>query len=153
MANSQSVATQFKRDLLCAKHAFGTTVVRGATTKDTFKMALYLTSASRGASDTTYDTTGELAGTGGYTQGGVAVTNADEPATSGTTAYWTPSAYVEWTSFTSSGAFDAALLYNDTSASDLAVAVFTFGSQSITSGTFRLTMPTNNASTGLIRIA
>lgn len=153
MANSQAVCVQFKRDLLKGLHAFGSSVVRGATTKDTFKMALYLASASRGASDTVYSTTGELAGTGGYTQGGAAITNANEPDTSGTTAFWTPSNYVEWTAFTSSGAFDAALLYNDTSASKLAVAVFTFGSQSITSGTFRLTMPNNTSSEALLRIA
>jgi hypothetical protein len=153
MANAAGVCTSFKKELLKGLHAFGSSVVRAGTTKDTFKLALYLASASRGVTDTAYSTTGELAGTGGYTQGGVAVTNATEPDTSGTTAFWTPSSYVEWTSFTSSGAFDAALLYNDTSAGKLAVAVFTFGSQSITSGTFRLTMPVNDASTGLLRIA
>lgn len=153
MANSQALCTQFKRDILKGLHAFGSSVVRGATTKDSFKMALYLASASRGAGDTVYDNTGELAGTGNYTQGGAAVTNANEPDTSGTTAFWTPSASVSWAALTSSGSFDAALLYNDTSASDLAVAVFTFGAQSVTAGTFTLTMPTNDASTGLIRIA
>lgn len=153
MANSQALCTQFKRDLMKGLHAFGAAVVRGATTKDSFKMALYLASASRGAADTVYNTTGELAGSGNYTQGGAAVTNATEPDTSGTTAFWTPSASVSWAALTSSGAFDAALLYNDTSASDLAVAVFTFGSQSITAGTFTITMPTNDASTGLIRLA
>ena len=147
------MCTAFKVDLMLAKHAFGTTVTRGATTKDTFNLALYLASASLGAGTTVYSTTGELAGSGNYTQGGVALTNANAPASSGTTAYWTPSASAQWTSFTSSGSFDAALLYNDSSTSDLAVAVFTFGAQSITSGTFTLTMPTSDASTGLIRIA
>jgi hypothetical protein len=153
VANSQAITTQFKRDILKGLHAFGTSVVRAGTTVDSFKMALYLVSASRGAGDTVYNNTGELAGTGNYTQGGAAVTNATEPNTSGTTAFWTPSASVSWANLTSSGAFDAALLYNDTSATDLAVAVFTFGSQSITAGTFTLTMPVNDASTGLIRIA
>ena len=153
MANSQAITTQFKRDILKGLHAFGTAVVRAGTTVDSFKMALYLVTASRGAGDTVYNTTGELAGTGNYTQGGTAVTNATEPNTSGTTSFWTPSASVSWANLTSSGAFDAALLYNDTSASKLAVAVFTFGSQSITAGTFTMTMPTNDATTGLIRIA
>lgn len=153
MANTQAIATQFKVDILNGLHAFGASVIRAATTKDSFKMALYLASASRGAGDTVYNTTGELAGSGNYTQGGAAVTNANAPASSGTTAFWTPSASVSWANLTSSGAFDAALLYNDTSASKLAVAVFTFGSQSVTAGTFTLTMPTNDATTGLIRIA
>lgn len=153
MANSQAMCTRFKRDILKGLHALGTSVVRAGTTPDSLKMALYLASASRGAGDTVYNTTGELAGTGNYTQGGAAVTNANEPDESGTTAFWTPSASVSWANLTSSGAFDAALLYNDTSASDLAIAVFTFGSQNVTAGTFTLTMPTNDATTGLIRIA
>jgi hypothetical protein len=153
MANSQAMCTQFKQDILNGLHAFGSSVVRGATTKDSFKGALYLVSASRGAGDTVYNTTGELAGSGNYTQGGAAITNATAPTTSGTTAIWTPSGSLSWSALTSSGAFDALLLYNDTSASKLAVAVFTFGSQSITAGTFTLTMPTNDASNALIRIA
>lgn len=153
MANSASVCSTFKRDLLQGLHAFGPSVVRAGTGADTFKLALYLTSASRGAADTAYTNTDELAGTGGYTQGGQAVTNGTAPALDGTTAHWTPSTYVEWTSFTSSGAFDACLLYNDTSAGKLAVAVFTFGAQIITAGTFRITMPANTGSTGLLRIA
>jgi hypothetical protein len=153
MANSQAMCTSFKQDILNGLHAFGTSVVRAATTKDSFKMALFLASASLGAATTVYSNTGELAGSGNYTQGGNSVTNATVPTTSGTTAYWTPSASVTWPNLTSSGSFDAALLYNDTSASKLAVAVFTFGAQSITAGTFTLTMPTNDASNALIRIA
>lgn len=155
-ANTQGMCTSFKKEILCGSHAFGTQAANGTrtvTTKDNFKMALFLASASRSASDTVYNTTGELAGTGNYTQGGNAVTNATDPSTSGTTAFWTPSASVSWANLTSSGAFDAAVLWNDSSTSDLEVAVFTFGSQSISAGTFTLTMPTNDATTGLIRIA
>lgn len=155
-ANTQAMCTAFKMEILNGSHAFGAqgaNAVRTVTTKDTFKMALYLATASRGAGDTVYNTTGELAGTGNYTQGGAAVTNATAPNTSGTTSFWTPSASVSWASFTSSGSFDAALLYNDASTSKLAVAVFTFSAQSVTAGTFTLTMPTNDATTGLIRIA
>lgn len=152
MANTAAVCSSFKTELLTGHHAFGTTVTRGATTADAFKMALFLATASLGAATTAYSTTGELAATGNYTAGGNAVTNGTAPALDGTTAHWTPSANVQWTSFTSSGAFDAALLYNDTQG-DRAVAVFTFSSQSVTSGTFTLTMPTNNGTTGLIRVA
>jgi len=152
-ANSQSMCTSFKVDILNGHHAFGTSVVRAGTTADSFKMALYLATATLGAATTVYSSTGELAGSGNYTQGGTAVTNATPPTSSGTTAYWTPSASVSWANLTSSGSFDAALLYNDTSATDKAVAVFTFGAQSITAGTFTLTMPANDASNALLRIA
>jgi hypothetical protein len=114
-------------------------------------MALYLASASLGAGTTAYSGTGEVAGAN-YTAGGAAVTFGTAPNSSGTTAFVTPSASVSWATVTLSTAFDAALLYNDTN-SDKAVAVFTFGSQTVTAGTFTLTMPTNDASTGLIRIA
>ena len=156
MANSQALCTSFKQELLNGSHAFGAqgaNATRTVTTKDTFKGALYLATASRGATDTVYNTTGELAGTGNYTQGGAAITNATAPSTSGTTAFWTPSASLSWANLTSSGAFDALVIYNDASSSKLEVGVFTFGSQSVTAGTFTLTMPTNDASTGLIRLA
>lgn len=153
MANTQAFCSQAKVDLMNGLHALGASVVRAATTKDSYKAALYLATASRGAGDTVYNTTGELAGTGNYTQGGIAVTTGTAPTLSGTTAIFTPSASLSWSSFTSSGAFDAVLIYNDTSATKLALAVYTFGSQSITAGTFTLTMPTNDASNALLRIA
>jgi hypothetical protein len=49
-------------------------------------------------------------------------------------------------------AFDAVLIYNSTQA-DKAVSVHTFGSQTVTAGTFTLTMPTNNTTDALIRLA
>jgi hypothetical protein len=156
MANSQAMCTSFKKEILNGSHAFGAQAangVRTVTTKDAFKMALFLASASLGAATTAYSSTGELAASGNYSAGGNSVTNANAPDQSGTTAFWTPSASVSWTNLTSSGSFDAALLYNDTSTSDLACAVFTFGAQSITAGDFSLTMPTSDASTGLLRIA
>ena len=151
MANSQALATSFKTELLNGIHAFGTTVARGGTTKDTFKAALFLASASLGAATTTYSVTGEVSGTN-YTAGGVTVTNANAPASSGTTAYWTPSASFSWTTVTLSTAFDAVEIYNSTQG-DKTVGVFTFGSQTVTAGNFSLSMPTNDSSTGLIRIA
>jgi hypothetical protein len=82
----------------------------------------------------------------------VAVTNATDPSSSGTTGFWTPSASIVYTTVTLSTAFDAVLLYNSTQA-DRAISVHTFGSQTVTAGTFTLTMPTNDATTALIRIA
>lgn len=151
-ANTQAMCSQFKVDILNGLHAFGASVVRAATTKDAYKAALYLVSASRGAGDTVYSATGEVSGTN-YTAGGVAVTTATAPTLSSTTAIFTPSASIVYTTVTLSTAFDAVLLYNDTSATKLAVSVHTFGSQTVTAGTFTLTMPVNDASNALIRIA
>ena len=151
MANTQAMCTSFKGEILTATHNFGTAPVRASSTADTFKAALYLASATVNASTTAYSSTGEVTGTN-YSAGGVSVTNATAPATSGTTAYWTPSASIVYTNVTLTTAFDAVLIYNSTQ-SNKSVSVHTFGSQTVTAGTFTLTMPTNDASTGLIRIA
>jgi hypothetical protein len=151
MANSQAMCTSFKQELLNGIHAFGTTVTRGATTADTFKAALYLASATYNASTTAYSATGEVSGTN-YTAGGVTIGGWNAPTTSGTTAYTTPTASFSWTTVTLSTAFDAVLIYNSTQ-SNRAVSVHTFGSQTVTAGNFTLTMPTNDASNALIRIA
>lgn len=151
MPNSQAMATSFKSEILQAYHNFGTTVTRATTAADSFKAALYLASGSLGAATTAYSTTSEVTGTN-YTAGGVAVTNATAPTTSGTTAYWTPSASITYTNVTLSTAFDAVLIYNNTQ-SNRAVSVHTFGSQTITAGTFTLVMPTNAAGTALLNIA
>jgi hypothetical protein len=151
LANSQAICTSFKVELMKGIHALGTTVARGGTTKDTINAALYLASASIGAGTTAYSSSGEVSGTN-YTARGVAVTNGTEPTSSGTTAFWTPSASIVYTTVTLSTAFDCVLLYNSTQ-SDKAIAAYTFGSQTITAGTFTLTMPTNDGSTGLLRLA
>ena len=151
MANAQAMCTSFKGELLVGHHNFGTGVVRASTAADTFKAALYLASATIDASTTAYTTTGEVSGTG-YTAGGVTVTFGTAPSTSGTTAFVTPSASITYSAVTLSTAFDCVLIYNS-SQSDKAVSVHTFGSQTVTAGTFTLTMPTNDASTGLIRLA
>lgn len=151
MANTQAICNSFKTELMNGMHAFGTTVVRGATTKDSFKAALYLASATVNKTTTAYTTTGEVSGTN-YTAGGENVTNATAPTNTSDTTHWTPSASLSWTNVTLSTAFDAVLIYNSTQ-SNRAVAVFTFGSQTVTAGNFSLTMPTNDQTTGLIRIA
>jgi hypothetical protein len=150
MANTSAITNTFRTELLKGIHAFGTTVARGSTAKDTFKAALFYATASLGAATTTYSTTGEVVGDG-YTAGGVTVTNATEPNNTGTTAFWTPSAAFSWTGFTSNGSFDAVELYNSTQ-SDKAVAIFTFGAATVTAGSFTLSQPTNDSSTGLIRL-
>ena len=151
MANTQAMCTSFKSEILTGTHNFGVAPIRAATTADTFKAALYLASGSQGAGTTAYAVTNEVTGTN-YTAGGVTVTNATAPTTSGTTAYWTPSASITYTNVTLSTAFDCVLIYNSTQ-SNKAVSVHTFGSQTVTAGTFSLTMPSNAAGTALLNIA
>lgn len=148
MANTQAMCTSFKAEILTGTHNFTT------GTGNTFKAALYFASATVNASTTAYSTTGEVTNTSGtgYTAGGVTVTNGTSPTTSGTTAYWTPTASFSWSALTVTTAFDAVLIYNS-SASNKAVSVHTFGSQTITAGTLTLTMPTNDSTNALIRIA
>lgn len=156
MANTQSMCTSFLGELMTATHNLGTAPIRATSTADTIKAALYLTSATLNASTTAYSATGEVSGTN-YTAGGVTVTNATPPAStnSSTTAgvgYWTPSASIVYTTVTLTTAFDTVLLYNSTQ-SDKAISVHTFGSQTITAGTFTLTMPSNTTTTALLRLA
>tara|TARA_R110002126_G_scaffold118103_2_gene257916 strand:+ start:90 stop:599 length:510 start_codon:yes stop_codon:yes gene_type:complete len=167
MANTQAMATTFMQELMTGTHNFGVSPIRAAATADTFYGALLLASGTFNASSTDYTGTvgsvtmsGEVSGTG-YTAGGVAITNATAPSATNTsatagTAYWTPSASITYTAVTLSTAFDAVMVYNFTQGSAgayPAVSIHTFGSQTITAGTFTLTMPSNTTSTALIRLA
>lgn len=155
MANTQAMCTSFKGEILVGGHQLGTVTLVSRTsltapTTDVVKAALYLVTATVNAATTAYSSTNEVTGSG-YSAGGVTVTNATGPSTSGTTAIWTPSASIVYTTVTLATAFDAVLLYNSTQ-SNKAISVHTFGSQTVTAGTFTLTMPTNDATNALIRI-
>lgn len=149
------------QQLMVGEHQLGTATLVSRTsltapTTDTLKAALYLASATINASTTVYTTTGEVTGTN-YTAGGVTVTNATAPASTNTsstagTAYWTPSASLTYTTVTLSTAFDCVLFYNSTQ-SNKAISVHTFGSQTITAGTFTLTMPANTTAAALLRLS
>jgi hypothetical protein len=150
MANTQAMCTSFLQELMQGLQNFTT------GTGNSFKAALYEATATYNASTTAYAVTNEVSGTN-YTAGGVAVTNGTSPqstnasATAGV-AYWTPSASITYTNVTLTTAFDAVLIYNNTN-SNRAVSVHTFGSQTITAGTFTLTMPTNNTTSALLRLS
>lgn len=122
-----------------------------APTTDSLKAALYLASATVNAATTAYSATGEVSGTN-YSAGGVAVTNATAPTTSGTTGFWTPSAAIVFTTVTLSTSFDSVLLYNSTQ-SNRAILVFNFGATTVTAATLTLNMPSNAAGTALINLA
>ena len=161
MANTQSMCTSVMGQLLNGGHQFGTItlVSRGsltAPTTDTFKAALYTTTATINAATTAYSATNEVSGTG-YTAGGITVTNATAPTATNSSstagvAYWTPSANLVYTTVTLTTAFDTVLIYNSTQ-NNTAVSVHTFGSQTVTAGTFTLTMPSNTTSTALLRLS
>ena len=145
------MTTSFKLDLLNGKQAFGTTVVRASTAADTYKIALYTSSATLDASTTAYSATDEITNTSGsaYTAGGQTLTGATS-SSSGTTAF-ADFADASWSSasFTARGA----LIYNSTQ-SDSSVVVLDFGSDKTASaGTFTIIFPTADASNAIIRIA
>ena len=149
------------QQLMVGEHQLGTATLVSRTsltapTTDTLKAALYLTLATVDAATTAYSASNEVSGTG-YVAGGVTVTNATAPNSTNTTAtagvaFFTPSASITYTTVTLATAFDAVLLYNSTQ-SNKAISVHTFGSQTITAGTFTLTMPSNTTTTALIRLA
>lgn len=142
MAITQAVCTSFKQELLTATHDF----TNG--TGDAFKIALFTSSATLGASTTAYSTSNEVVGSG-YTAGGNTLTNVT-PTSSGTTAF-TDFADTTWSSATITAR--GALIYNSTDA-DKAVVVLDFGSdQSSTAGDFTIQFPTADASNAIIRIA
>lgn len=143
MASTTAMCTSFKVELLKGVHDFT------LSTGDTFKLALYTSTATHGAATTAYSATNEISGTG-YTATGAALTNVT-PTASGTTAI-TDFADVSWTTATFTAA--SGLIYNDTAAGDPAVSVHDFGGdQSVTAGTFTAQFPTADASNAIIRIA
>ena len=145
MAISSAICTSFKQEILVGTHNFT------ASSGDTFKIALYTSSASLGAATTAYSTSNEITNTSGsaYTAGGATLTSVT-PTTDGTTAVCDFSD-VSFTSasFTANGC----LIYNS-SQSDKAVAVIAFGGdKTVSSGTFTIQFPTADSSNAIIRIA
>ena len=147
MAITSALCTSFKKELLERKHDFN------ATSGHTFKIALYTSAATLGASTTAYTTSNEVVGTG-YTAGGIALTNID-PTSSGTTAF-IDFADATWSSATITAA--GALIYNTTTdggtGTTNAVAVISFGGdKTSTNGDFVIQFPTADASNAIVRIA
>tara|TARA_R110001606_G_scaffold128355_3_gene262902 strand:+ start:364 stop:795 length:432 start_codon:yes stop_codon:yes gene_type:complete len=143
MAITQAMCTSFKKELMEAKHNF---LNSGG---NTFKIALYTSSATLSAATTAYSATNEVSGTN-YTAAGNTLTRVD-PTTSGTTAY-TDFADTTWSSSTITA--NGAVIYNDTASGDPSVIVLAFGAdKSSSAGDFTITFPTADASAAIIRIA
>jgi hypothetical protein len=148
MAITQALATSFKVEILNGVHAFGTSVIRAATTADVYKIALYTSSATLDATTTAYTTTNEVVGTN-YTAGGNTLTNV-APTSSGTTAFLD---FADTTWATATITARGAMIYNSTQGNK-AVAILDFGSdKTSTAGAFTIIFPTADASDAIVRIA
>ena len=146
MANTSAVCTSFKVELLKGDHNFT------ASTGDTFKIALYTSSASLGAGTTAYSTSNEITNSSGtaYTAGGATLTSVT-PTSDSTTAVcdFSDVSYTSAT-FTANGC----LIYNDSASGDPACVVVAFGGdKTVTSGTFTIQFPTADATNAIIRLA
>lgn len=143
MAITQAMCTSFKQELMTGTHNFTT------STGNTFKLALYTSSATLGAATTAYSTTNEASGTN-YTAGGAALTNVT-PTTSGTTAL---TDFADLTFSNATVTANGALIYNDSASGDPSVVVLAFGGdKTSTAGDFTIQFPAADASNAIIRIA
>ena len=145
MSIASAVCNSFKQEILVGTHNFT------ASSGNSFKLAMYTSSASLGAGTTAYATTNEISNTSGsaYTAGGKVIVSVT-PALDGSTACC-DFADISFTSasFTANGC----LIYNDTQ-SDKAVCVVAFGSdKTVSSGTFTIQFPAADASNAIVRIA
>ena len=147
MAITQAMCSSFKQQLLEGKHDFT------ASTGHTFKLALFTSSATLGASTTGYSTTNEVTGTG-YTAGGGTLTNVT-PTLDGTTAI---TDFADLTFTTATITANGAMIYNTTTAggtgtTDSVIILAFGGDKTSTAGDFTIQFPTADASNAIIRIA
>ena len=146
MAITSAVCNSFKAEVLQALHNFT------ASSGNTFKIALYTSSATLNKSTTAYSTSNEISNTSGsaYSAGGATLTSVT-PALSTDTACC-DFADVSFTSasFTANGC----LIFNDSATGDPAVCAIAFGGdKTVSSGTFTIQFPTADASNAILRIA
>ena len=145
MAITSAICTSFKVELLKGVLNFT------ATTGDTFKIALYDSDATLGASTTAFSTSEEITNTSGtaYTSGGASLTSVTPVASSTTAVCDFDDVSYTSASFTANGA----LIYNS-SDSNAAVCAIAFGSdKTATNGTFTIQFPTADATNAIIRLA
>jgi len=138
MAITQGLTTKFREKLLDGSHDAG----------DVFKIALYTSAATLGASTAAYTATNEVANGNGYTTGGLTLVGFTV-SVDGTTAIldWTTDPAWAASTITARGA----LIYNSTDGTS--VYVLDFGADKIsTNGEFKVTFPAPAAATGLIRL-
>ena len=145
MAITSAICNSFKQELLVGTHNFT------ATTGDTFKLALFTSSATLGAGTTAFNTSNEITNSSGtaYTSGGISLTSVTPTLDSSTAVCDFANASFTDASFTANGC----LIYNS-SKSNKAVAAIAFGAdKTVTSGTFTIQFPTADATNAIIRLA
>lgn len=142
MAITSAICTSFKQELLVATHNFT------ASTGDTFKLALYTSSATLGATTTAYTTTNEVSGTN-YTAGGGTLTSVT-PTTSGTTAVCD---FADLTFGTATITARGMLIYNSTDSNKSVAAIDFGGDKTSTAGDFTIVFPSPTATGAIIRLA
>ena len=139
---TNAICNSFKKELLQGKHDFD-------TSSDTYKLAMYTSVATLGASTENYSTTNEVSSPSGYSAGGKALVNQGVKVSSGVAI--TDFADLSFTGVTLTAR--GALIYNN-SKSNAAIAVLDFGSDfSSSNGTFQIQFPTAAHNTALIRIS
>jgi len=142
MAITSAICSSFKQEVLVGTHNFT------ASSGNSFKLALYTSSATLGAATTAFTTTGQASGTN-YTSGGSALTNVT-PVLSGTTAVCD---FADLTFGTATVTARGCMIYNDTQ-SDKAVAIIDFGGdKTSTAGNFTVVFPSPTATGAIIRLA
>lgn len=140
MAITQAMATSFKVQLLNGQQNFSS---------NTFKLALYTSSATINENTTAYSATNEVPSTGNYSAGGNTLTVSVTPTNSGNVAYIS-FANTSWANATITA--NGALIYN-ANLSNAAVCVLAFGGdKTSTNGTFAVNFPTADASNAIIRL-
>ena len=142
MAITSAICTSFKQELLVGTHNFTN------SSGNTFKLALYTSSATLGASTTAFTTTNEVSGTN-YTSGGNALTNVT-PTTSGTTAIVD---FADLTFGTATVTARGCLIYNDTQANKAVAAIDFGGDKTSTAGNFTIVFPSPTATGAIIQLA
>jgi hypothetical protein len=146
MAITQAVANSFKKELLEGEHKF-----QVGATGDTFKLALYVSTATLNSATTAYTSTGEVTGTGGqYTAGGGELVKPNPSTSVASGVAIVTFADLSFTGVTVTAR--GALIYN-TSSANKAVAVLNFTTdKTATSGTFTIQFPNFTTSAAILRI-
>ena len=145
MAITQAMCTSFKQALLDGEMDFS------SNTAQTFKIALYTSSATLDAATAAYTTSNEVTGTG-YSAGGNTLTISTNPTNGGSgTTVFLSFANTTWTSSTITAR--GALVYQS-GGGNPSVAVLDFGAdKSSSNGDFQIQFPTGDATSAIIRIA
>ncbi len=143
MAITQAIPNSFRGELLTGTHNFT------VTTGDVFKLALYTSASVMSSTTTVYANTAEVANTGQYVTGGGALTNVSPVVSAGV-------AFIDFDDISFTGVTltaAGALIYN-TSSSNKAVAVLSFGGdKTATSGVFTIQFPAATTAAAILTIA